>query len=426
MAQHMAIEAKTPTRRGKEAAPAGARPGKAEGTVVAVLAAISVCHMLNDVIQSLIMAIYPMLKSAFALDFSQIGLITFTFQCTASLLQPVVGYYTDRYPTPYALVLGMGSSLTGLLLMSVATSYLMVLAAAALIGMGSSVFHPESSRVARLASGGRHGLAQSVFQVGGNFGTAIGPLLAAFIVLPYGQGSLAWFSIVALLAMIMLTGIGAWYGKTIKRNDKAAGDELKAISDLAHSKMRRSIAILMALTFSKHFYLVSITSFYIFYLIHTFNLTVQSAQVYLFIFLGAVVAGTVIGGPIGDRIGARRVIWWSILGVLPFTLVLPYADLFWTAVLSVFIGVILASAFPAIVVYAQTLIPGRVGMVAGLFFGLAFGIAGIGAALLGELADWTSITLVYHVCAFLPAIGLLAAFLPETGKAPVHRKSKSG
>jgi len=245
-------------------------------------------------------------------------------------------------------------------------------------------------------------------------------------VLPYGQRSLAWFSIVALLAMIMLAGIGAWYGKTIKRNDKAGGDELKAISNLAHSKVRRSIAILMALTFSKHFYLVSITSFYIFYLIHTFNLTVQSAQVYLFIFLGAVVAGTVIGGPIGDRIGARRVIWWSILGVLPFTLILPYADLFWTAVLSVIIGVTLASAFPAIVVYAQTLIPGRVGMVAGLFFGLAFGIAGIGAALLGELADWTSITLVYHVCAFLPAIGLLAAFLPETGKAPVHRKSKSG
>jgi FSR family fosmidomycin resistance protein-like MFS transporter len=357
-----------------------------------------------------------MLKSALALDFGQIGLITFTFQCTASLLQPVVGYYTDRYPTPYSLVLGMGSSLAGVLLMSVASSYAMVLAAAALIGMGSSVFHPESSRVARLASGGRHGLAQSVFQVGGNFGTAIGPLLAAFIVLPRGQSSLAWFSIVALLAMVMLAGVGSWYGKTIKLNDKAPGDELKAISELARSKVRRSIVILMALTFSKHFYLVSITSFYIFYLMHTFQLTVQSAQLYLFIFLFAVVAGTVIGGPIGDRIGTRRVIWWSILGVLPFTLILPYADLFWTAVLSVFIGVILASAFPAIVVYAQGLIPGRVGMVAGLFFGLAFGIAGIGAAILGELADLTSITLVYHVCAFLPAIGLLAAFLPETAK----------
>jgi len=405
----MAIEAKTPARR-------GARSGGTEGTMVAVLAAISVCHMLNDVIQSLIMAIYPMLKSALALDFGQIGLITFTFQCTASLLQPVVGYYTDRYPTPYSLVLGMGSSLAGVLLMSVASSYAMVLAAAALIGMGSSVFHPESSRVARLASGGRHGLAQSVFQVGGNFGTAIGPLLAAFIVLPRGQSSLAWFSIVALLAMVMLAGVGSWYGKTIELNDKAPGDELKAISELARSKVRRSIVILMALTFSKNFYLVSITSFYIFYLIHTFQLSVQSAQLYLFIFLFAVVAGTVIGGPIGDRIGTRRVIWWSILGVLPFTLILPYADLFWTAVLSVFIGVILASAFPAIVVYAQGLIPGRVGMVAGLFFGLAFGIAGIGAAILGELADLTSITLVYHVCAFLPAIGLLAAFLPETAK----------
>jgi FSR family fosmidomycin resistance protein-like MFS transporter len=423
----MAIEAKTPTRRGgKSAAVAPSQGNGSEGTVVAVLAAISVCHMLNDVIQSLIMAIYPMLKAALTLDFGQIGLITFTFQCTASLLQPVVGYYTDRYPTPYSLVLGMSSSLTGLLLMAFASSYLMVLAAAALIGMGSSVFHPESSRVARLASGGRHGLAQSVFQVGGNFGTAIGPLLAAFIVLPYGQRSLAWFSVVALVAMVILAGIGTWYGKTIKVNNGngASVDEMLAISSLGKSKVRRSLAILLALTFSKHFYLVSITSFYIFYLIHTFNLTVQSAQVYLFIFLGAVVAGTVIGGPIGDKIGTRRVIWWSILGVLPFTMLLPYADLFWTAVLSVIIGVTLASAFPAIVVYAQTLIPGRVGMVAGLFFGVAFGIAGIGAAVLGWIADQTSIVFVYHVCAFLPGIGLLAAFLPETKKARAGRPSK--
>jgi FSR family fosmidomycin resistance protein-like MFS transporter len=427
----MATEAKTPAPRRKKTERARATipsQGAAEGTVVAVLAAISICHMLNDVIQSLIMAIYPMLKSALALDFSQIGIITFTFQCTASLLQPVVGYYTDRYPTPYSLVLGMGSSLFGLLLMAFATSYLMVLAAAALIGMGSSVFHPESSRVARLASGGRHGLAQSVFQVGGNFGTAIGPLLAAFIVLPLGQTSLAWFSVVALIAMVLLAGIGAWYGKTIKlgNGNNAAVDEMLAISSLSQSKVRRSIAILLALTFSKHFYLVSITSFYIFYLIHTFHLSVQSAQIYLFVFLGAVAAGTVIGGPIGDRIGTRRVIWWSILGVLPFTLLLPYVDLFWTAVLSVIIGMTLASAFPAIVVYAQGLIPGRVGMVAGLFFGLAFGIAGIGAAILGWLADHTSITFVYHVCAFLPAIGLLAAFLPETGKAPAHRRVKRG
>ena len=393
--------------------------GATERVAVAVLAAISVSHMLNDVIQSLIMSIYPMLKENLALDFGQIGLITFTFQFTASVLQPAVGYLTDRYPTPYSLVLGMGSSLLGLILIAFASSYMAVLAAAALIGMGSSVFHPESSRVARLASGGRHGLAQSVFQVGGNFGTALGPLLAAFIVLPYGQGSIAWFSVAALLAMVLLAGIGVWYGKTLKLNGEAPVREREAIAEVTHGKVGRSIAILMALTFSKHFYLVSITSFYIFYLIHTFGLSVQSAQLYLFIFLGAVAAGTVIGGPIGDRIGARRVIWWSILGVLPFTLLLPYVDLFWTAVLSVIIGLILASAFPAILVYAQGLIPGRVGMVAGLFFGLAFGIAGIGAAFLGWLADVTSIDFVYHICAFLPAIGLLAAFLPETAKPKV-------
>jgi MFS transporter, FSR family, fosmidomycin resistance protein len=388
----------------------------AQGPVVAVLAAISVCHMLNDVIQSLIMAIYPMLKENLALDFRQIGLITFTFQFTASVLQPVVGYFTDRYPTPYSLVLGMASSLIGLIVIAFATSYAFVLAAAALIGMGSSVFHPESSRVARLASGGRHGLAQSVFQVGGNFGTAIGPLFAAFIVLPYGQHTIVWFSLVALIAIVILAAIGSWYGKTLKPKGTSMSKEREAMAEATHGKVGRSIAILMALTFSKHFYLVSITSFYIFYLIHTFGLSVQSAQLYLFMFLAAVAAGTVIGGPIGDRIGARRVIWWSILGVLPFTLALPYVGLFWTAVLSVIIGVILASAFPQIVVYAQGLLPGRVGMVAGLFFGLAFGIAGIGAAFLGWLADVTSIDFVYHICAFLPAIGLLAAFLPETAK----------
>ena len=411
----MTAEVKTGKRRAaKPAAKTASNRGHGD-TAVVVLAAISVCHMLNDVIQSLIMALYPMLKTALSLDFSQIGLITLTFQGTASVLQPVVGYYTDRYPTPYSLVLGMASSLIGLLLMSVATGYGMVLLAAGLIGMGSSVFHPESSRVARLASGGRHGTAQSVFQVGGNFGTALGPLAAAFIVLPYGQGSLAWFSIVALIAMILLAGIGSWYGKTIKLNDGKPTTESRAIAELSRGKVARTIAILMALTFSKQFYLVSITSFFTFYLIHTFGLSVKDAQLYLFIFLGAVAAGTVIGGPIGDRIGARRVIWWSIFGVLPFTLALPYADLFWTAVLSAIIGVILASAFSAILVYAQALIPGRVGMVAGLFFGLAFGVAGIGAAVLGWLADLTSIDFVYHVCAFLPAIGLLAAFLPETG-----------
>lgn len=393
-------------------------------TAVAVLAAISVCHMLNDVIQSLILAIYPMLKTSLALDFAQIGFITFTFQATASVLQPLVGYLTDRYPTPYSLVAGMGSSLLGLILIAFASTYWAVLAGAALIGMGSSVFHPESSRVARLASGGRHGTAQAVFQVGGNFGTALGPLLAAFIVLPYGQGSIAWFSVVALLGMALLTGVGAWYGKALKITSLSGDEERKAIAELSRRKVAKSILILITLTFSKHFYLVSITSFYIFYLIHTFDLSVQTAQLYLFLFLGSVAAGTVIGGPIGDRIGTRRVIWWSILGVLPFTLALPYVGLLGTAILSVIIGLILASAHPAIIVYAQSLLPGRVGMVAGLFFGLAFGIAGIGAALLGMLADATSITFVYHVCAFLPAIGLLAAFLPEMSKAKPRRRQK--
>jgi len=354
-----------------------------------------------------------MLKAALNLDFGQVGLITFTFQCTASLLQPFVGYYTDRNPTPYSLVLGMASSLIGLLLMSVATGYGMVLIAAGLIGMGSSVFHPESSRVARLASGGRHGMAQSVFQVGGNFGTALGPLAAAFIVLPFGQGSLAWFSIVALVAMILLGGIGSWYGKTIKLNNGKPMTESKAIAELSRGKVTRTIAILMALTFSKQFYLVSITSFFTFYLIHTFGLSVKDAQLHLFIFLFAVAAGTVIGGPIADRIGARRVIWWSIFGVLPFTLALPYADLFWTGVLSVFIGLTLSSSFPAIVVYAQELMPHRVGAISGLFFGFAFGLSGIGAAGLGWLADYTSIEFVYLICSVLPALGLLAVFLPD-------------
>lgn len=388
----------------------------AQQTAVAVLAAISICHLLNDVIQSLIVALYPMIKDSLSLDFRQIGIITFTFTFTASILQPLVGFVTDRYPTPYSLVAGMGCSLLGLLIAAFATTYGLVLVAVGLIGMGSSVFHPESSRVARLASGGQHGLAQSVFQVGGNFGTALGPLLAAFVVLPFGQQSIAWFSIVALIGMIMLAGIGSWYGRTLKFNNAAHPTEREAIHELTHGKVRKSVAILMALTFSKDFYLVSITSFYTFYLIDTFGLSVKSAQLYLFLFLFAVAAGTVIGGPIGDRVGTRRVIWWSILGVLPFTLALPYVGLLGTAILSVIIGLILASAHPAIIVYAQSLIPGRVGMVAGLFFGLAFGVAGIGAAFLGWLADATSITFVYHVCAFLPAIGLLAAFLPEMAK----------
>ncbi|MEM7193022.1 MAG: MFS transporter, partial [Pseudomonadota bacterium] len=305
------------------------------------------------------------------------------------------------------------SSLAGLLLIAFSTTYTTVLIAAALIGMGSSVFHPESSRVARMASGGKHGTAQAVFQVGGNFGTALGPLLAAFIVLPFGQHSIAWFGLVALLGMVLLAGVGAWYGKALKLRPISQAEEREAIAELGKRKVAKAIAILITLTFSKHFYLASIASFYIFYLMNTFDLSVQSAQLFLFLFLGAVAAGTVIGGPIGDRIGLRRVIWWSILGVLPFTLALPHVGLVGTAVLSVIIGLILASAHPAIIVYAQSLLPGRVGMVAGLFFGLAFGVAGIGAALLGWLADATSITFVYNVCAFLPAIGLLAVFLPE-------------
>ena len=344
------------TRKARKpvAKPAAPGRGSGQGPAVAVLTAISVAHMLNDVIQSLVMAVYPLLKDNFRLDFRQIGLITFTFQFTASVLQPLVGYYTDRNPTPHLLVLGMGASLLGLILMAFAPTYAVILIAAGLIGMGSSVFHPELSRVARLASGGKHGMAQSVFQVGGNFGTALGPLLAAFVVLPFGQPAIAWFAIAALLAMVLLTMIGTWYGKTIKLNKAAPAQELEAMTELSETTVRRSIAILVTLTFSKHFYLVSITSFYIFYLMHTFDLSVQSAQLYLFLFLGAIAAGTVIGGPIGDRIGTRRVIWWSILGVLPFTLALPYVGLFGTAVLSVIIGLILASAHPAIIVYAQS------------------------------------------------------------------------
>ena len=384
----------------------------AEKVAVPVLAAISVSHLLNDLIQSLLPAIYPILKEAFRLDFAQIGLLTLTFQLTASLLQPLVGYATDRKPQPYSLVVGMGFSLVGLLLLSRAGSYPMLLLAAALVGMGSSVFHPESSRVARMASGGRHGLAQSVFQVGGNAGTAIGPLLAAFIVVPMGQPSIAWFSLVALVAMVILFNVGRWYrGRIVALKAKPRAAEIRP----GHSRARvaASLTILMLLVFSKNFYTASITSYFTFYLIDRFRLSVQDAQLHLFVFLAALAVGTVLGGPVGDRIGRKYVIWFSILGVLPFTLALPYANLFWTGVLSVLIGLILASAFSAILVYATELVPGRVGMVAGLFFGLSFGMGGLGAAVLGQLADWTSIETVYHVCSFLPAIGLLTYFLPN-------------
>jgi len=390
-------------------------------TAFAILAAISFCHLLNDMLQSLLPAIYPMLKSHFDLDFGQIGLITLTYQLTASLLQPVVGHYTDQRPQPYSLAIGMGFTLLGLLLLSAAGSFPLLLVAAALVGVGSSVFHPESSRVARLASGGRHGFAQSFFQVGGNAGSSLGPLVAAFVVVPRGRSSIAWFSLAALLGIVVLWKVGRWYGRRHGPDGvtpPALGAEHRPA--LARGQVRLALLVLLALIFSKYFYLASLVSYYTFYLISKFHLSVQSAQIHLFAFLGAVAAGTIIGGPVGDRIGRKYVIWWSILGVLPFTLALPYANLFWTGVLSVVIGLVLASAFSAILVYAQELVPGRIGMISGLFFGFAFGMAGIGAAVLGELADHTDIYFVYQVCSFLPAMGLLAAFLPnlEPGRHP--------
>ena len=361
--------------------------------------------------QALLPALYPVLKSAFNLDFGQIGLITLTFQLTASLLQPAVGFYTDHRPQPYSLVAGMGLSLTGLLILSVAPTYPLLLLSAALVGMGSAVFHPESSRVARMASGGRHGLAQSLFQMGGNTGSALGPLLAAFVVVPRGQRSVAWFSAAALAGMIILARVGAWYNA--HRRSAAKIRSATRPHDLPRGKVVGALTILLILVFSKNVYLASISSYYTFFLIERFGLSVQSAQLHLFVFLGAVAAGTIIGGPVGDRLGRKWVIWASILGVLPFTLALPYVSLFWTGVLSVAIGVILASAFSAILVFAQELVPGRVGMVSGLFFGFAFGTAGIGAALLGDLADRGGIELVYRLCSYLPALGLLTAFLPD-------------
>ncbi len=384
----------------------------AEGTVFPILAAISLSHMLNDMIQSLLPAIYPILKTNYHLDFAKIGLITLTTQLTASLLQPLIGLFTDKRPKPYSLPFGMGFTLCGLTLLSMASNYAFILTAAGLVGLGSAVFHPESSRVARMASGGQHGLAQSVFQVGGNFGTSLGPLLAAFIVLPHGQHSIVWFTLAALLAIILLSNVGRWY----KQRESMRGPRTKKTvinPDLSPRRVTISLGVLIALMFSKFFYLSSLNSYYTFFLITKFHVAVKNAEIHLFIFLGAVAAGTIIGGPVGDRIGRKYVIWVSILGVLPFTLLLPYANLFWTGILSVVIGVILSSAFSAIVVYAQELMPGRVGAISGLFFGLAFGLGGIGAALLGKLADHTNIYFVYQLCAFLPAIGLLTGFLPN-------------
>ena len=398
--------------------PQKAAAGKA---VFAILGAISFCHFLNDMVQSLLPAIYPLLKQTFALDFGQIGLITLTYQLVASVLQPAIGLYTDMRPKPYSLTVGMGFTLVGLLILSVSPTYDVLLFAAALVGMGSAIFHPESSRVVRTASGGKHGFAQSFFQVGGNTGSAMGPLLAAFIVLPRGKSSIAWFSLVALLGMIVLARVGAWSKTHRKIAAKTLATSTQQRHDLSPRTVAFSIAILIALIFSKFFYMVSLNSYYTFYLISKFHVSVRSSQIYLFIFMGAVAAGTLIGGPIGDRIGRKPVIWGSIVGVLPFTLMLPYANLFWTSILTVIIGVILASAFSAILVYAQELVPGKIGMVSGMFFGLAFGMAGIGAAVLGNLADRTSINFVYQVCSFLPAIGLLTGFLPNIEKSKLQR-----
>jgi FSR family fosmidomycin resistance protein-like MFS transporter len=380
------------------------------GTALGILAAISLCHGLNDLMQSVLPAVYPILKETYRLDFGQIGLITFANQATASLLQPIIGAFTDVRPKPYSLPAGMAFTLVGLLLLSVAPTYGAILLAVAMVGIGSSVFHPESSRVARLASGGRHGFAQSFFQVGGNLGSSTGPLLAAFIVLPYGQHSIAWFAVTALAAMTILVRVGSWYRQHLLATARSAGATLRKPIP---RRVWIALVILVLLVFSKNIYLASLSSYYTFYLIQKFSLSVQSAQLHLFVLLGAVAAGTFIGGPVGDRIGRKHVIWVSILGVLPFTLLLPYANLLWTEILTVLIGLILASAFSAIVVFAQELVPGRVGAVSGVFFGFAFGAGGLGAALLGQLADATSIDLVFKVCSFLPAIGLLTWFLPN-------------
>jgi FSR family fosmidomycin resistance protein-like MFS transporter len=378
-----------------------------------VLGAISFSHFLNDMMQSLIVAIYPLLKGEFQLSFAQIGVISLTYQLCASILQPVIGVYTDKHPKPYSLSLGMGFTLIGIVMLAFAPNYTSVLTAAALIGTGSSIFHPESSRIARLASGGRHGLAQSIFQVGGNAGSAMGPLLAAWIIVPHGQSSLAWFTLAALLAIAVLANVGTWYKRQHLDRPGDSRSRPAAAGPIPRRRVAWSIGILVALIFSKYFYIASITSYYSFYLIEKFHVSVQSAQIYLFVFLLAMALGTLFGGPIGDRIGRKRVIWVSILGVAPFTMILPFVGLTWTCILSFVIGLILSSAFSAIVVFAQELMPGKVGAVSGLFFGFAFGIGGIGAAVLGGLADQYGIEFVYRICAYLPLLGMVAAFLPN-------------
>jgi FSR family fosmidomycin resistance protein-like MFS transporter len=390
-------------------------PGTPQKAVLGILAALSIAHLLNDTMQSLIPAIYPVLKHSFQLTFTQIGLITLANQLTASLLQPLVGWYTDRRPLPYSLSIGMGFTLAGLGLLSAAWNFEVILLSVALVGVGSSVFHPEASRVARMASGGRHGFAQSLFQVGGNAGTSFGPLLAALIIVPGGQAEIKWFSLIALAGIMLLYRVGNWYVDNTHLL-KPKGHAHVHANGLSPGRVTVAIGLLMALVFSKYIYLASMTSYYTFFLMHKFNVSVQMSQVYLFVFLFAVAAGTIIGGPVGDKFGRKNVIWVSILGVTPFTLLLPHVSLMGVTILSVIIGVILASAFSAIVVYAQELVPGKVGMIAGLFFGLAFGLAGIGSAVLGKVADMTSIGFVFELCSFLPLLGLLTMFLPDLEK----------
>lgn len=395
-----------------------ARPSGADGTVIAIILAVSACHFINDVMQSLLAAIYPLLKDGYSLDFWQIGILTLAFQGTASLLQPVIGMYTDRRPLPYSLPVGMGSSLVGLVVLAYAQSYSVLVLGSMLIGLGSAIFHPESSRVARLASGGRFGLAQSIFQLGGNFGQAVGPLLAAFIVVPFGQTSVSWFTIGSLVGIVLLARVGAWYAAHLRDR---SGRKMPAsmFPALPRGRVIVALVVLTILTFSKNIYMASLQSYYTFYAIEEFGVSVQGSQLMLFGFLAASAAGLVLGGLFGDRFGAKTVIWFSILGVLPFTLALPYANLFWINVLAILIGLILSSAFSAIVVFAQELVPGRVGMIAGIFFGLAFGFGGIGAAALGVLADSKGIGYVFWICSFLPLLGLLTIFLPSMKGARV-------
>ena len=396
---------------------------KVPAAAAGILAAVCVSHMVNDILQSLIPAVYPILKVSYRLDFSQIGLITLVGQLTASLLQPLVGLYMDRSPAYFALPAGMASSIAGLILLSVAPGFGAILLSVGLIGVGSAVFHPEPSRIARMASGGRYGLAQALFALGGTGGQSLGPLLAAFIVLPQGQRSIAWFSGGALIAMLLLARVSAWYkGQNTARIARPVPP--KSGASKPGRRIGWAMAVLIALTFSKFFYLASLTNYYTFFLIGKFHVSVASAQVHLFVFLAAVATGGLIGGPLGDRIGRKYIIWGSILGVLPFTLLLPHANLYWTGVLTVVVGLVLASAFAAILVYAQDLAPGRIGAISGLFYGLAFGMGGIGAAVLGRLADLTSIDFVYRVCAFLPTIGLLAVFLPDISPAEARGVEK--